>query len=224
MNQTIQEATRLFEAYQFGEAGRQAYEFLWNDFADWYIEIAKSQLAAGDAQAAHTAGMLVKVLDQTLRLLHPFIPFVTEDIWQNLKRATLAVGAGLAPAQDWPEALIIASWPKAGETDPRAEADFEALQEIVRAIRNARSEYNVPPGRRIGAVINAGEHLPLIERELPVIASLATLDLGHVSMRCIPGDPCEVCSARSRWCDRRPPLGRLGGPGCGDRSPAQRAG
>ena len=124
MNQTIQETTRLFEAYQFGEAGRQAYEFLWNDFADWYIEIAKTQLAAGGAQAAHTAGMLVKVLDQTLRLLHPFIPFVTEDIWQNLKRATLAVGAatlavgaGLAPAQDWPEALIIAPWPKAGETD-----------------------------------------------------------------------------------------------------------
>ncbi len=85
MNQTIQEATRLFEAYQFGEAGRQAYEFLWNDFADWYIEIAKTQLAAGGAQAAHTAGMLVKVLDQTLRLLHPFIPFVTEDIWQNLE-------------------------------------------------------------------------------------------------------------------------------------------
>ena len=178
LNQTIQEATRLFESYQFGEAGRQAYEFLWNDFADWYIEIAKSQLASGDAQAAHTAGILVKVLDQTLRLLHPFIPFVTEDIWQNLKRATLAAGV----AQDWPEALIIASWPKAGEIDPRAEADFERVQEIVRAIRNARSEYNVPPGRRIGAVISAGDHLPLIERELPVIASLATLDLGHVSM------------------------------------------
>ncbi len=189
LNQTIQEATRLFESYQFGEAGRQAYEFLWNDFADWYIEIAKTQVAAGDTQAAHTAGILVKVLDQTLRLLHPFIPFVTEDIWQNLKRATLAVGAatpavgaGLAPAQDWPEALIIASWPKAGETDGGAEADFERVQEIVRAIRNARSEYNVPPGRRIGAVINAGEHLPLIEREQAIIASLASLDLVHVTL------------------------------------------
>ncbi len=186
MNQTIQEATRLFEAYQFGEAGRQAYEFLWNDFADWYIEIAKTQVAAGGAQAVHTAGILVKVLDQTLRLLHPFIPFVTEDIWQNLKRATLAVtpavGAGLAPAQDWPEALIIASWPKAGEIDARAEADFERVQEIIRAIRNARSEYNVPPGRRIGAVINAGEHLPLIEREQAVIASLASLDLVHLNL------------------------------------------
>jgi valyl-tRNA synthetase len=186
LNSTIAEATRLFEVYQFGEAGRQAYEFLWGDFADWYIEAAKGQLAGGGPAAARTASMLVHVLDQTLRLLHPFIPFVTEDIWQNLKAAAEAAQSVLGPVSDrarpWPEALIVAPWPQAGSVDAEAEVAFQRVQDIVRAIRNARSEYNVPPGRRIGALINAGEHLALLQAQLPVIASLAGLDVTHVQL------------------------------------------
>ncbi len=193
LNATIAEATRLFEIYQFGEAGRQAYEFLWGDFADWYIETAKGQLAAGGAEAARTAGVLVHVLDQTLRLLHPFIPFVTEDIWQNLKAAAEAAPSLLGPvfaqhpggadrARPWPEALIIAPWPQADPIDAEAETAFARVQDIVRAIRNARSEYNVPPGRRIGALISAGEHLALLQEQLPLIASLAGLDVQHVQL------------------------------------------
>jgi valyl-tRNA synthetase len=182
LNTTIVEATRLFETYQFGEAGRQAYEFLWGDFADWYIEVAKGQLAGGAAAATRTAGVLVTVLDQTLRLLHPFIPFVTEDIWQNLKRATEAAGSIAALPSPWPEALIVAPWPQAGPINAEAEMAFERVQDIVRAIRNARSEYNVPPGRRIGALISAGEHLALLQEQLPVIASLASLDMSHVQL------------------------------------------
>ena len=182
LNTTIAEATRLFEAYQFGEAGRQAYEFLWGDFADWYIEAAKGQLAGGGPAAARTASMLVHVLDQTLRLLHPFIPFVTEDIWQNLKAAAEAAGASDGLPGDWPEALIIAPWPWAGSIDAEADVAFARVQDMVRAIRNARSEYNVPPGRRIGALISAGEHLALLQEQLPLIASLASLDLGHVQL------------------------------------------
>jgi len=193
LNSTIAEATRLFDSYQFGEAGRQAYEFLWGDFADWYIEAAKGQLAAGGPTAARTAATLVDVLDQTLRLLHPFIPFVTEDIWQNLKGAAAAAAPALGPdfaqraggadqARTWPEALIIAPWPQAGPLDAAAEADFGRVQEIVRAIRNARSEYNVPPGRRTGALISAGEHLALITEQLPLMTSLASLDAEHVHL------------------------------------------
>ncbi|MCS6845211.1 MAG: valine--tRNA ligase [Caldilineales bacterium] len=178
LSATVAEVTRLFEAYQYGEAGRQAYEFLWGEFADWYIEIAKGQLAAGGEQAWRTAHILVHVLDQTLRLLHPFIPFVTEDIWQNLRRAAQAAGLPYA----WPEALIIAAWPEPGEADPAAEADFGRVQEIVRAVRNARAEYNVPPGRRIGALISAGDHLALVQQELPVIAALAGLDPAQVTL------------------------------------------
>ena len=183
---TIAEATRLFDSYQFGEAGRQAYEFLWGDFADWYIEAAKGQLAGGGPAAARTAGVLVHVLDQTLRLLHPFIPFVTEDIWQNLKAAAEAASPAIGPVSDrarpWPGALIIAPWPQAGPIDTDAEAAFSRVQEIVRAIRNARAEYNVPPGRRIGALISAGEHLALLQSQLPLIANLASLDVAHVQL------------------------------------------
>ncbi len=208
LNSTIAETTRLFEAYQFGEAGRQAYEFLWGDFADWYIEIAKTQLAGDGSEAARTAGVLVDVLDQTLRLLHPFIPFVTEDIWQNLKAAAEAAQSVLGPvsipvalgpvsdraaltpvlgpvsdrARPWPAALIIAPWPQAGPIDAEVETAFARVQDIVRAIRNARSEYNVPLGRRIGALISAGEHLALLQAQLPVIASLASLDPQHVQV------------------------------------------
>ena len=204
LNSTIADTTRLFDAYQFGEAGRQAYEFLWGDFADWYIETAKGQLASGGPAAARTAGVLVRVLDQTLRLLHPFIPFVTEDIWQNLKAAAEAAQSVLGPAsapdlnllgpvfathpggtdraRPWPAALIVAPWPQAGPVDAEAETAFARVQDIVRAIRNARAEYNVPPGRRTGALISAGEHLALLQDQLPVIASLASLDLQHVQV------------------------------------------
>ena len=181
LNHTISEVTRLFESYQYGEAGRQAYEFLWGEVADWYIETAKSQFDAGGETAWRTAGSMVRVLDQTLRLLHPFIPFVTEDIWQQLRAAALATGVPAGDG-DWPEALIIASWPVAGQRSQRAEADFERVQEIVRAIRNARAEYNVTPGRRIGALISAGKYAELVQRELLVIASLATLDAEHVQV------------------------------------------
>ncbi|MER2597960.1 MAG: valine--tRNA ligase [Caldilineales bacterium] len=186
LSETISQVTRLFDAYQFGEAGRQAYEFLWGDFADWYIEIAKRQLAGDAQEATRTARVLVSVLDQTLRMLHPFIPFVTEDIWQNLKAAAETAGITLLGPADrpatWPDALIIAPWPQAAPRDAEAEQAFGRIQEIVRAIRNARAEYNVAPGRRIGALISAGEHLALLSAQLPVIASLATLDLEHVQL------------------------------------------
>ncbi len=143
--------------------------------------MAKAQLAGGGPEAARTAGVLVNVLDQTLRLLHPFIPFVTEDIWQNLKAAAEAAALATLPAT-WPAALIVAPWPQGGPVDAEAEAAFSRVQEIVRAIRNARAEYNVPPGRRTGALISAGEHLALLQEQLPVIASLASLDVEHVQL------------------------------------------
>ena len=181
LNHTVAEVTRLFDSYQYGEAGRQAYEFLWGEVADWYIETAKSQFDGGGEGAWQTAHRLVAVLDQTLRLLHPFIPFVTEDIWQQLRAAALATGIPAGDG-DWPAALIIAPWPAAGQRAKRVESDFERVQEIVRAIRNARAEYNVTPGRRIGALISAGKHGDLVQRELAVIASLATLDPEHVQV------------------------------------------
>jgi valyl-tRNA synthetase len=179
LNAVIARVNRLFDAYQFGEAGRQVYEFLWGDYCDWYIESAKLQLARGGATADTTRRILVHVLDQSLRLLHPFIPFVTEEIWQHLKQAQ-GVGQG---ADEWPEALMIARWPEPDEAliAPPAEAEMSLITDLIRAIRNARAEYNVEPGRRIPAVIASGEAFDLIQHQLDVIATLARLDPTQLS-------------------------------------------
>ncbi|PKO20677.1 MAG: hypothetical protein CVU38_18815 [Chloroflexi bacterium HGW-Chloroflexi-1] len=157
------------DGFQFGEAGRQVYEFFWNEFCDWYLEISKIALYRGDAAAkARTRATLVKVLDESLRMLHPFIPFVTEETWGYLKQA---VGG-----QGWPEALIITPWPEPGPVDPAAEADMELVMGIVRAIRNARSEYNVKPGQAIAATFAAGDQVVLLREQADALCSLARLD------------------------------------------------
>ncbi|RME07289.1 MAG: valine--tRNA ligase, partial [Anaerolineae bacterium] len=169
---------RLFESHQYGEAGRQIYDFFWGEFADWYVEIAKLQLAEGGTRALQTSEALVRVLDTSLRLLHPFTPFVTEELWGHLREAVLASPLAYLAAE-WPEALIVAPWP---EPEPeegweaQAVADFSLVQEIVRAIRNLRAEKNVKPGLRIPALFATGERAELLRREARNIAALAHLD------------------------------------------------
>ncbi|MGQ9584598.1 MAG: valine--tRNA ligase [Anaerolineae bacterium] len=163
------EVTRLMEDYQFAEAGRQIHDFLWSEFCDWYIEIAKVRLYGEDPAAAETARRtLVQVLDGTMRLLHPFMPYVTEAIWQHLREAS--------GARDWPQALIIAHWPEAGETDAEAEEKLALLMDLVRAIRNARAEFNVEAGRPIAALVAAGPHRPLLEAHRDLLTRLAGVD------------------------------------------------
>ena len=102
---------RLFNTYQYGEAGRQIYEFFWSEFADWYLEIAKLQLAEGGDRAFYTAQTLVRVLDTCLRLLHPFTPFVTEELWGHLKRAARTNRSTLRPTAGWERGVD--RWPLA---------------------------------------------------------------------------------------------------------------
>ncbi len=176
LQDVIRNVERLFAHHQYGEAGRQIYDFFWNEFADWYLEIAKLQMANDGPHAQTTAQTLVRVLDLSLRMLHPFIPFVTEELWQHLKAAAQAANI---TAEEWAEALIVAPWP-----EPRPEeawestktADFELVQEIVRAIRNLRAEKSIKPGTRIPAVFAAGNYTELIENQMTVIAALARLD------------------------------------------------
>ncbi len=179
------EATRLIDEYQLGEAGRQLYEFLWGDYCDWYIEAAKVRLYEGapDEQQA-TRQVAAYVLERALRLLHPFMPCVTESIWQNLPgmAAADALPAG-------PRALMVSRWPQASDVADAlgaelgagaelsaAEIDFGRLQEVVRGIRNARSEYDVQPGKRIPAHISAGEAAAVFVANLPLLAALARID------------------------------------------------
>jgi len=178
LQKLVREVERLFQAYQYGEAGRQIYDFFWGDFADWYVEIAKLQMAEGGERAFYTAQTLAYVLDVCLRLLHPFTPFVTEELWGHLRRAVLnSALRGLAA--DWPEVLIIAPWP-----EPRAEegleadkmTDFALLQEVIRAIRNVRAEKNVKAGKRIPATLACGKFTGLLQMQAGNVAALAGLD------------------------------------------------
>ncbi len=159
----VSDATRLIEGYQLGEAGRQIYEFLWGEYCDWYIEMCKTRLRGDDQAAADAARrVLVYVLDGALRLLHPYMPFVTEALWQYLPHEG--------------EALIVAAWPRAGAEDTEASERVTGLMDLVRSIRNARTEYDVDPGRRIAATIAAGPLAEFLTLQASVLASLARID------------------------------------------------
>jgi valyl-tRNA synthetase len=180
------DAARLFQGYQYGEAGRQIYDFFWNEFADWYLEIAKLQLAEGGLRSFSTAHRLVQVLDASLRLLHPFTPFITEELWGHLKAAALEASPAFSPPNGWEEALIVARWPEPPSEEgweSQAVADFTLVMEIVRAIRNLRAEKNVPPGRRIPAILLAGEHTEILRQQSAAIAALAQLDAGNLNLQ-----------------------------------------
>ena len=174
--EVIKQTDRLMDNYLFGEAGRQVYDFLWSDFADWYVETAKVQLDAGGARAWTTLAVLQRVLDHSLRLLHPYIPFVTEETWQQMREAFLAANVGIAPDEGWAEALIIADWPTAVHTYPEGAADYERLRDLVREIRAARSDNQVEPARKIGAIVAAGEKTAVFQSQRATLAFLARLN------------------------------------------------
>ncbi|MCO5186997.1 MAG: valine--tRNA ligase [Anaerolineae bacterium] len=174
-NALIATVNRLMDGYLYGEAGRQVYDFLWGEFADWYVEIAKVQLQEGGGRAWTTLAVLRQVLDDGLRLLHPYIPYVTEETWQQLRAACLDADNGLAPTEGWAEALIIAQWPESAETTQSA-AQFERVRELIRSIRATRSEYDVPAARRIAATIEAGANAAFLREQADIICFLARVD------------------------------------------------
>jgi valyl-tRNA synthetase len=166
-------ATRLINDWQLGEAGRQIYDFLWNEYCDWYIEASKTRLYGSDAEAAQaTRQVLAHVLEQSLRLLHPYMPFVTEAIWRHLP--------GM---QTYGESLMTSRWPAESPwADAQVEEAFGRLQEIIRSIRNVRSEYNVEPGRRIAALINTNGHADLLQQNVDLLVSQARLDAAELEI------------------------------------------
>ena len=174
----VESVTKDLETYQLGAAGSKIYEFFWDQFADWYIEISKTRLyegaGGGDPVEVRAAQrVLVYVLDTSLRLLHPYMPFVTEQLWHHLPRA---------PVKDGAHSLMLSTWPQMDDETPlvaSAEAvdQFECFQALTRSIRNARAEYNVEPGKRISAVVVASGALKEeIEKEVKSLVALAKLD------------------------------------------------
>ena len=177
--QTINSVNNLFETYQFGEAGRQVYEFLWNDFADWYLEASKRQLAEGGDRAAYTAIILADVLGLMLRVLHPFTPFVTEALYGYLKDACLSNQFIRDPEREWEEHLIIARWPERmaqEEWEDGAIKDFELVQKIVREIRNQRSELKVEPGKAIDSILVSEAKAEFLQKNRHLLVDLAGLN------------------------------------------------
>ena len=174
----VAEVERLLEGYNFGEAGRQMQDFLWNEFADWYVEVAKEQLEGEPLRQLLTCDVLSKVAEGSLRLLHPFMPFVTETAWQVLK----AQAKG-EQKQPWPS-IMVAEYPRAAEKllDAQAETDFGLIQALVTGIRNIRNEYKVVPGRWIAATIVAGTQTQLLAQQTRLLCRLARLEAANLTL------------------------------------------
>lgn len=138
LNETSRDITRLIDAYEFGETGRLLYNFIWDDLCDWYIEFAKLSLYGEDqATKKKTQSVLAYVLDRTMRLIHPFMPFISEEIWQHLPHEG--------------ETLMLASWPTYDEAFENTEAvtEMNLLMDVIRAVRNIRAEVNVPMSKKV---------------------------------------------------------------------------
>ncbi|MDP3880279.1 MAG: valine--tRNA ligase [Dehalococcoidales bacterium] len=168
LSRTVSGVTALMEDFQFGEAQRQLYDFLWSEFCDWYIELAKVRLRSGGDGAPSPVTVLVYVLETSLRLLHPYMPFVTEELWQHLRRHLSA---------EWQaaESIMIAPYPEADSNalNPEAEEVMETVIEIVRSIRNARVQNKVESGRWIEAQIYGGTLTSAIAPYSEAIETLA---------------------------------------------------
>ncbi len=146
LNETVAKVTDLFDRFEFGEAGRQLYNFIWDDFCDWYIEMSKETLYGENEAAKQTnKAVLVYVLDQSLRLLHPIMPFVTEEIWSKLPHEGTS--------------LVVASYPvvEASFEDEKAIVGMGVLKELIRSVRNIRAEVNTPLSKPITLLIQTND-------------------------------------------------------------------
>jgi valyl-tRNA synthetase len=155
---TITETTESLEAFKYSEPLSQLYRFFWNDFCDWYLELAKSRMK-DTQQKPITQNILAFVLDQILRLLHPFIPFITEGIFQKLNEiAPTRELKGLAESNE-AKALVVAQWPDRIDSlkDVVVEAQFERLQDTIRTVRELKNQYNVAPSERLGTFARMSE-------------------------------------------------------------------
>jgi valyl-tRNA synthetase len=169
MNRMLAEVETHFEAYRLDLAAQALYEFVWNEYCDWYLELAKAELQSGDEQArAATRHTLLSVLERCLRALHPMMPFITEEIWQRVRELLEIEG----------ESIMVRPFPKAGERDPGPEEDVAWVQAVVQGVRRIRSELNLPPARRLEANFQGGDEADRERRErfAGVLGQLARID------------------------------------------------
>lgn len=186
--QTLQkEVTDHLEAYEFSQAGEKLRDFTWNEFADWYLEIAKIQLAVPSSLVPHTSSLLLYILEQLLVLWHPFMPFVTEEIWKQRISPHSQGGVGVV-AED---PLMIHPWLKLelDHHDPASESDFNHVRDLVVAIRNIRSLHKIFPKRLVDVIIVGA----VPEGQDQIIRALARVDKLQIASEAPRGD--EFASA-----------------------------
>ena len=166
LNKLVKNVTGLLEEFQFGEAEQQIYDFVWSKFCDWYIEIAKIRLRS--QLTPSPLPFLANTLEKSLRLLHPFMPFVTEELWQSLKQR-------LPDKDQMPTSIMVAPYPLADDKAfaPEAERVMDSVIEIIRSIRNVRAQYKVRPTRWIEAQVYADELLSGLITQTNIIETLA---------------------------------------------------
>ena len=174
LNQTIAETTRSLEEYRFNEAAMTLYQFTWTTLCDWYLELSKGELYSEDPERIATARtVLVTVFETLLRLLHPFMPFITEEVWQAL------------PKVDAPESIMLAAFPtvQTGWDFPEEAARMEQVMGVISAIRTMRGEMEVPPSRQITALLSAESQegaavLEAAREQIQNLARLGALEIG----------------------------------------------
>ncbi len=165
LNRTVADVRRGMDQYKFNEAASAIYQFLWHEFCDWYIELIKFSLnpEAEPAQRWGAQNTLVRVLDTSLRLLHPFMPFITEEIWQSLPGSRGSIMVSEFPTVEEREIL------------PEIEAEMELIMNVISSIRNLRSETNIPPAKKVQVVVHSSKPgvLELLERHRVYVEALA---------------------------------------------------
>ena len=172
LQQTEQQIEKAMSEFRFDQAAQYLFEFIWNEYCDWYLELSKPVLwdeTASEAQLRGTRRTLVRVLETSLRLAHPFMPFITEEIWQRV--APLAGKSGdTIMHQPYPLAEI-------DKIDPQAEADIEWLKGAILGIRNIRGEMNISPAKQINVLFANGSHndQARLESNRPFLIKMANL-------------------------------------------------
>lgn len=197
LNLTIKEVERLLEQYDVGEAARMLYDFIWDEFCDWYIELAKPRLfrPRNNREKLLVQNVLVEVLTTTLRLLHPFMPFITEEIYQHLPGHT--------------ETIMLDPWPEAKENETLLDAleEMQHIMQTIRGIRNIRAEFNVSPGAKIKAVILVKDknRLSVFTENKLYIEELANLSEAEIVEE-MKSKPEQAATALTAWAEIYVPL------------------
>jgi len=184
LNGCIREASGAIEQYRFNELADVLYHFTWDDFCDWYVEIAKARTGAGDQTPR---AILAHCIDTILRLLHPIMPFITEAIWARLGEVAPIRGPGDEQAKDL---LATARWPRADAAaiDPAAERDFDLMRALIRSVRDARRQHNVPPAATPdAALVAAGDQARVVLDNVELLRSQARL--GQIAVDAPAGGP-----------------------------------